>query len=180
MTSEQTFELRTGQTLTLRQAHPDDAEAILDYIHLVSGESDNLSFGVGEFTTTLEKQKQVLEQWSANGGLYLLALVDGEIASTLTFETGSRPRNEHKGEFGITVQKKFWNLGIATKMLSYMIDWAKLVPRIRKINLHVRTDNDRAIALYEKLGFQHEGRETRSMQIHGQFFDTYLMGLPLD
>ena len=51
---------------------------------------------------------------------------------------------------------------------------------LRKLNLHVRWDNPRAIALYEKLGFRHEGRVTRGVRVDGTFHDVFIMGLEID
>ena len=45
-----------------------------------------------------------------------------------------------------------------------------------KINLRVRTDHERAIALYKKKGFAIEGTITRAVRIRGEYFDQYWMG----
>jgi RimJ/RimL family protein N-acetyltransferase len=74
----------------------------------------------------------------------------------------------------------YWNLGIGSLMLAYLIEWARQTGTIRKINLRVRVDNLAAIHLYEKYGFVQEGRVTREFYLHGQFGDVYVMGLQLD
>ncbi|MBO0797135.1 MAG: GNAT family N-acetyltransferase, partial [Ktedonobacteraceae bacterium] len=91
-----------------------------------------------------------------------------------------RPRTRHAGEFGISVLRKYWNLGIGGRMLTYLIDWARQSGIIRKINLRVRVDNLPAIHLYEKHGFVREGHITREFYLHGQFVDSYVMGLEID
>jgi RimJ/RimL family protein N-acetyltransferase len=40
----------------------------------------------------------------------------------------------------------------------------------------VRTDHDRAIALYKSKGFAIEGTITRAVRIKGEYFDQYWMG----
>ncbi|MGI6647469.1 MAG: GNAT family N-acetyltransferase [Limnochordia bacterium] len=54
------------------------------------------------------------------------------------------------------------------------------VRQLRQIVLHRRVDNQAAIHLYEKLGFQVEGRRSREFFIDGQFIDTLCMGLEID
>lgn len=54
------------------------------------------------------------------------------------------------------------------------------VRQLRRIVLHRRVDNQAAIHLYEKLGFQVEGRRSREFFIDGQFIDTLCMGLEID
>ena len=51
---------------------------------------------------------------------------------------------------------------------------------VRKLNLRVRADNARAIALYERLGFAVEGRATRDVLIDGEFHDCLVMGRAVD
>lgn len=173
--------LKNNLQLTLRRAEPDDAARLLAYLNQIAGESENVTFGPGEFELSVEEERAILQQVAESPtGLYLIAEVAGEIAGTLTFSTGKRPRLRHFGEFGTSVLRKYWNLGVGSHMLAYLIDWARQTGTIRKINLRVRVDNHPAIHLYEKYGFVHEGRITREFYLHGQFVDVYVMGLQLD
>jgi RimJ/RimL family protein N-acetyltransferase len=167
--------------LTLRPASPKDAEQLLAYLEQVAGESENLTFGPGEFGISLEQERVVLQRaLDTPTRLYLLAEIEGEIVGILTFSADKRPRIHHSGEFGMSVLRKYWNLGIGGRMLAYLIEWARQTHVIRKINLRVRVDNLSAIHLYEKYGFVREGRLTREFYLHGQFVDVFLMGLQLD
>ena len=47
-------ELRNGTALVIREADGSDAATLLDYLEVVSGQSDFLSFGPGEFNRTEE------------------------------------------------------------------------------------------------------------------------------
>ncbi|HET9918424.1 MAG TPA: GNAT family protein [Ktedonobacteraceae bacterium] len=173
--------LKNNLQLTLRRAEPDDAARLLAYLNQIAGESENVTFGPGEFELSVEEERAILQQVAESPtGLYLIAEVAGEIAGTLTFSTGKRSRLRHFGEFGTSVLRKYWNLGVGSHMLAYLIDWARQTGTIRKINLRVRVDNHPAIHLYEKYGFVHEGRITREFYLHGQFVDVYVMGLQLD
>lgn len=173
--------LQNNRLLTLRPATPDDAPQVIAYVEQVSAESENLTFGPGEFDISLEQERGILQQMAhAVTSLYLLAEIEGEIVGTLTFSTEKRPRLQHGGEFGMSVLQKYWHLGIGAQMLTTFIAWARQTHLIRKINLRVRVDNFPAIHLYEKHGFVREGRRTREIYLHGQFIDVLLMGLPID
>ena len=52
--------------------------------------------------------------------------------------------------------------------------WAKGLTRIE---LSVRADNTRAMALYERCGFEYEGTLRRGFCVAGQDCDVRLMGL---
>jgi RimJ/RimL family protein N-acetyltransferase len=177
----QHFTLKDNQQLTLRQAVPDDAGNLLAYVNQVAGESDNITFGPGEFEMSIEEEREHIQQVAATPtSLYLIAEIAGEIAGTLSFSTGKRPRTQHFGEFGITVLRKYWNFGIGSRMVTYLVDWARQTGRVRKINLRVRVDNLPAIHLYEKHGFVHEGCIRRELYVRDQFVDGYIMGLQID
>lgn len=173
--------LKNNLTLTLRHAKPDDAQQLINYLNQVSGESENITFGPGEFGMSVEEERTFLIQNAQQPtSLYLIAEIESEIVGTMTFSTGKRLRVRHVGEFGTTVLRKYWNYGIGGHMLAYLIEWAKQTGIVRKINLRVRVDNLPAIHLYEKHGFIHEGHITREFYLHGQFVDAYVMGLQID
>lgn len=56
--------------------------------------------------------------------------------------------------------------------------WAR-ASQVTKINLRVRTDNQRGLALYLSRGFLIEGTLSRQMLIRGEYFDNHCMGLQL-
>ena len=173
--------LKNNLPLILRCAEPDDAGKLLIFNEQAAGESENLSFGPGEFEMGLEEERAFLQEIAeVPTSLFVIAEVAGEIAGTLVFQAGKRPRLRHSGEFGMSVLRRYWNLGIGSHLLTYLIAWARQTNTVRKINLRVRVDNLPAIHLYKKHGFVQEGCITREFYLHGQFVDLYAMGLPID
>ena len=173
-----TISLKDGRRLEIRPARPSDAAALIAYVEDVCAESDNLTFGPGEFGMTLVQEMKFLRgAAAADNQVYLLGLVGGRIAAALNFAGGKRPRTRHSGEFGISVRKEFWNLGVGSAMLDALIEWARRGGIVRKIGLRVRTDNPRAIALYEKKGFIREGTLRAELAVGGAFYDLHAMAL---
>jgi RimJ/RimL family protein N-acetyltransferase len=170
--------LKDGSRLEIRSAKPSDAPALIAYVEDVCAESDNLTFGPGEFGMTLVQEMKFLrDAAAADNQVYLLGFVEGRIVAALNFAGGKRPRTRHSGEFGISVRKEFWDLGVGSAMLDALVAWARSGGIVRKIALRVRTDNDRAIALYEKKGFIREGTLRAELAIGGEFFDLHAMAL---
>lgn len=173
--------LKDGREILIRRAVKSDAYKMVQYVSKIGGESDNLTFGLNEFDLTADKEELIIESInSKDNSLMIVAEMDGEIVSMLSFGGGIRLRTRHAGEFGITVKKAFWGLGIGSAMLDYMITWARDTRIIRKINLKARIDNKNAIALYKKHGFKEEGVSTRDLCINEVFHDSLLMGLEID
>lgn len=171
---------KDGRPLLIREATGADAPAVLRYVHHVSSESDFLTFGQGEFEMTEAEEVAFLNRSLANErSLFLLAILDDTIAGVLTFAAGTRSRTQHVGNFGTSVLKANWGQGIGACLLDCLINWARTGQVIKKINLTVRTDNQRAIALYFKKGFEIEGLLKNEMMIHGAYYDLYAMGLML-
>ena len=176
----QKHDLEDGRALWIREAGPEDAPAVLAYLEEISGQSDFLTFGPGELEITEPEEREFLHKCrvSAND-LFILGLVDDAIVGTLSFSAGHRPRLRHRGEVGISVRKDLWGLGIGALMLDALVDWARGTQVVKKIDLRVRTDNRRAIRLFERTGFVREGTLRKEIFLNGEYFDHYWMGLEL-
>ena len=175
------FRTAHGNQIEIRPAVPDDAAAVLAYLKVVGGESDNLTFGPeGPGLSESEEREYLARAASSDNALVLLALCEGVIVGALSFEGGVRARTRHTGELGISVTRPFTGQGIGGTLLLALIAWAEEGGVVRKLNLRTRVDNLGAIRLYERLGWVVEGRITRDQGIGGVFTDTLLMGRPVD
>ncbi len=176
-----TLTLANGAILTIREAQVQDAVALLRYLDTIGGETDFLTFGAYEFSNSLEEEEAYIQEClETDNKLLILGLINEEIAGVLHFTGESKRRMRHSGEFGVSVPKAHWGLGIGSNLISAMIEWAKDSEVVRKINLRVRSDNVRAIRLYEKFGFTREGEISREFLIDGVFYSNIFMGMPID
>ncbi len=173
--------LRTGLTLVVREAVPDDAADILEYLTATACETDYLTFDREGPGFTLEEEVAFLKQHQQDpSSLLIIGRIEGSVVATLGYVPGSRNRLAHAGEFGMSVAQAYWNQGVGSRMVDALLDWAHEGGAVRKINLQVRTDNQPAIRMYLRNGFQFEGRNRRAMQIDAHFHDFYYMGKILE
>jgi RimJ/RimL family protein N-acetyltransferase len=174
--------LRDGRTLVVRHAVEDDAAAMLDFFRRTGGETDFVTFGAEGLPRTLEQEREVIRTLTrAENGLAIVAVDGDRIVGSMRFEPGSRPRTRHGGEFGIAVLQEYNGFGIGKALLECLIAWAEGTGIVRKLDLRVRADNERAIRLYESMGWRVEGRITRDMLLpDGTFHDALWMGRPVD
>lgn len=70
-----------------------------------------------------------------------------------------------------------WGQGYGDEAMRLVLDYAFRELNLHRVQLTVFEYNARAIALYEKLGFQREGVYREFMQRDGRRYDMYLYGL---
>jgi len=85
------------------------------------------------------------------------------------------PRLRHCGSIGIMVHRNYQGKGIGRALLEKVIDLADNWLMLVRLELAVFVDNERAIKLYESLGFQIEGRKRFASIRNGKYDDEYLM-----
>ena len=170
-----------GAPIRTRRPVADDAPTVLAYLRRVGAETPFLSFGAEGPPVTEEEERRFLARIATtDNALAIIAEWHGEMVGYLTFTGGNRRRTHHVGEFGITVVRAVQGVGLGRRLLELLLQWAQAGGIVRKINLVVRADNARAIALYADLGFTIEGTKRRDMLIDGTFHDALLMGIAVD
>ncbi|MDP3386008.1 MAG: GNAT family protein [Eubacteriales bacterium] len=167
--------------LIIREATKSDAKDLIDYLDKIAGESDFLTFGVGEMIISLEQEEMFLENsYKQENALIALVFLDERIIGCVSLAGGVKPRLRHVGEMGISVLEAYWGKGVGEMMIDYLINWSKKTGVIRKINLKVRNDNARGLNLYKRTGFELEGTVRRDMLIGNKFYDSIIMGMLID
>lgn len=173
------FTLKDGRKLIIRKAEENDAEKFLKYFNIVGAETDFLGFGAEGPKISLEEEKEIFKN-STPKNFFLIAEADNKIVGSCSISTNEkRIRSIYFGELGIVVLKDYWGLGIGYNLMKTAIELGKKAG-LRKINLDTRDDNEKAIRLYEKLGFKKEGIITRGAVIKGKFYNLLIMGLEID
>ncbi len=80
----------------------------------------------------------------------------------------------HTGSLGMGVLPGYRGLGIGRRLLQACINKAT-GKGITRIELEARADNERAIRLYESMGFKHEALKRRAMRFDGVYYDAVQM-----
>ena len=82
----------------------------------------------------------------------------------------------HRGKFGVSLRRAWWGCGAASALTERVLDFAR-ANGFEQVNLEVRSDNKRAIRLYEKYGFRKLCTFPAFFKLHGQYIDFDLMNL---
>ena len=169
------FTLKDGRSCTIRETVEDDAAELCEMLPKMHAESPWLNYKPGEFNKTVEQEKRFIREHTKPSAMMLVALVGGKIVATGGVGSPEQIRLSHHAELGLAVLKDFWNVGIGRKMMELLIQWGR-DRNLRKLYLRVYDGNDRAMRLYDALGFQHEARLRDDFQRDdGTYADTIIM-----
>lgn len=161
---------------TIVQAQAEDAAALLEYLKIIGGETENLSFGPEGVPFSVEQEQAYLRSQENSGdNIQYLAKAHGEIIGTASLNR-KQHRMRHRGELGISLKKAYWGCGAASALMEAILVFAK-ENGFAQLNLEVRSDNIRAIRLYERYGFRKLCTFPAFFRIHGQDVDFDLMNL---
>lgn len=174
------MELKNGMELLISKAIKDDAEAIIQYLNIVGGESDNLLFGKNGFQRDVESEEEFIEDInkSDNSALFI-GKINNEITCVGSIQSYHKERISHQCDIALSVKKQYWNMGVGTELMNGLINFAKQTKQIEIIHLGVRSDNINAIKLYKKMGFCEIGLYKKFFKINGEYADEILMNLYL-
>ena len=163
----------------IREANIEDAENVIEYIKIVSDETDFLISGSSERNFTVKKEKEFLQniQNSILEKMFLCE-IENKIVGICSIEGVNKIRIKHRVDLAITVLKNYWGNKIGEKLIDYAIEYCKS-NSIKKIELTVRIDNERALKLYKKFGFEIEGEIKKFIYFGGNYYNCYFMGLLL-
>jgi putative acetyltransferase len=135
----------------IRAACPSDAAAITALVNLPG-------FRAGTLRLPFQTVAQTAARFENAGpnAVSLVAELDGQIVGDagLTRYTG---RRIHAAGIGMGVHDDFCGRGIGRALLSALLDCADNWLQIRRVELTVYADNQPAIRLYQRHGFEAEG-----------------------
>ena len=97
------------------------------------------------------------------------------IIGTAGLSVHGNHRTRHSGSIGIMIHKDYQNQGVGTALLDAVIDVADNWLMLVRLELTVFEDNERAIYLYERFGFEKEGLKRLAAIRNGQYANEYLM-----
>ncbi|ECB4065515.1 N-acetyltransferase [Salmonella enterica] len=144
--------------IVIRHAEPKDYDAIRQ-IHAQPEVYHN----------TLQVPHPSLEMWQARlteqaGVKQLVACIDDIVVGHLSIQVTQRPRRSHVADFGICVDARWHNRGIASALIRTMIDMCDNWLRVERIEL-----------MYKKYGFEIEGTGKKYGLRNGEYVDAYFM-----
>jgi len=126
-----------------------------------AGPATLLSYPDEQGSDDEQEARSLAETERSDNEVELVAVVDGRIVGSAGIAAvGGRRKVVHRARFGISVLKEHWGMGIGRVLTDTCIDCARRAG-YTQLELEVVADNERALSLYRRAGFEEYGRNPR-------------------
>jgi RimJ/RimL family protein N-acetyltransferase len=161
--------------VTIRPEVDDDIEPILDVLEVVGAEGRWLGLEVPfDRAERAERMRTSLGHPETFAGF--VADADGRIVGSIGLDLAPYG----VVDLGMALLDGYRSQGIGTRLVERGIEWA-IGAGAHKLSLQVWPHNERALGLYQKVGFVEEGQLRRHYRRrNGQLWDAVVMGLVLE
>ena len=156
---------------TIRPIEPRDAEGAA-VLRRMPGVFENT---LGLPSERVQHSIDGFQRFGPDDHIFVAVLEDGTVIGSAGLQVCTNPRMRHVGTLGMLVHTEFQNQGIGTALMKTVLELADNWLMLVRVELEVFADNQRAIRLYEKLGFETEGRKRMSCVRSGRYADELLM-----
>lgn len=159
--------------LNIREAVESDAPALREYVDRLFKE--DLPGIFRRPTPTLEEEVAFISSRRASpNSTLLMAEVEGVPVGVIALAGESRAEESHAGTFGVSVDREWRGRGIGSALIEALFRWAS-ANGVTRIQGYVFDTNPKALTLYERHGFETEGRCRRAVIRDGRPIDVWLI-----
>jgi putative acetyltransferase len=186
--TQQRVALKNGQSGWLRAARLEDGEALYAVERAIVASGEGVVRTLGGMPPAQEfvaHYRQIFQSaLTGDQGITLLAVRDGgAIAGSATAKRLGPDLVDHVAVVSVGVHPEHQGLGLGRHLMEGILRWARegeAAGAIERLELYVHADNERALALYQALGFVVEGRRRGFVKTPaGGRRDDLVMGLLL-
>jgi len=163
----------------IREAVPADAYKLNAFMRAIFATSKHLITRENEYAMGPFKQRfWIAKKQAAKLETCLIATASNQIVGMIDNWTDRRSRVTHVTCFAMSVSPNYRGKGVGTALLNAFIEWVQKNPTLKRIELHVHSDNEGAIRLYERMGFEREGVRKKAIKYEdGRIVDDIIMAL---
>jgi putative acetyltransferase len=159
------------ENLTIRRAEADDCVAVAGMFRSLKVFADTLQL---PYPSPDYWRRRITE--NPESAYYLVAVIDERLVGMVSIDTfPNRPRRKHAGAIGISVHEEWQGKGVGTALMRAILDFADNWLNLTRLELEVYADNEAAIRLYERFGFELEGTLRQHAFRDGKYVDAKMM-----
>src|SRR5262245_47247267 len=157
-----------NRDVIVRAAEPEDVNAVAELLAQPQALWGTLQL---PYMSVEERRRR----WASNAPHnHLVAVIEERVVGWAHF-TQYEGRRSHVGSLGMAVHDAFAGRGAGRALLAAILEKADRWLNLKRVELAVYVDNARAIALYERFGFEREGLLRRYAFRDGDYADALSM-----
>ncbi len=178
------FNSKSGKEIVIRYPRWEDLDELVRYVNKISIEDTYITFS-GETISRNDEIEFLLDcyrKMERGDAVHLFALDGNTVIGTCEVrrEFTHRTRGYHVAGFGISIENEYRDQGIGYQLSTTVIEEAKKnISGLEMVILDVYSENERAIRMYEKIGFVKAGAFPKGLKYKGRYLDEVKMYMPL-
>ena len=181
----------------IREITPDDAGQLLQLMQELDHEAEYLLYEPGERPVDVGAMREHIRKLEPpRFGTFFVAEtahavhpdkpstrpetdMDAEFAGYLEVRRLLWKRVQHRVFLVIGILKRYGGKGVGTRLMQEVESWAR-EHGVRRLYLTLVAENEAAVGLYRKMGYEIEGRHPASMRLGDRYVEELTMGKWLD
>lgn len=157
-----------------RKLSVDEADQFWNLMNQLDYETKYMLYEPGERTKNIPQIESLIRGSEDGENFLLVAEASHNLVGYISAQKGRLNRIAHSAYIVIGILSDYRGIGIGTEFFERLNEWAE-EKKVTRLELTVICENEAAIHLYTKGGFQIEGIKRKSVCIDGVYLDEYYM-----
>jgi RimJ/RimL family protein N-acetyltransferase len=162
--------------MLIREATQADAGAFINLRRTLFKETNFLLLEPSEYSPSIQSEAAFIKAFNKSANSTILLVFD-EYSTLIGFmgvAGGTTNRAAHKADIFMGILQAYWGRGVGRKLFDHLFIWMKDKNLIR-LELTTAINNERALKLYQSIGFKLECIKEKDILIDGELRDEYQM-----
>ena len=162
--------------MRIRPAEAADADQLVELAEAVGTEDGDWLISTSAWRSVAEERRYLKAIRGHPDAAVFVSDDGGHIVGRLSLARDPHPASHHVADLGLMVAASHRRQGLGRALLQQAVAWGA-DSGIHRLELHVFSWNEPALALYESFGFEREGLRRQQYRRGAVYVDAVLMAL---